>query len=173
MLRSKSAFIAETLKGVTINEPFSSPVKGNKISSALKVNSSLLLCDIRKPIWYLDNGCSRHMTGVNSYLHKYIEQPRAKVVFGDDSTCTTEGYGSIKPYECPEPFVLETEVSSDQNGQTDQNDQSVQNDEILSDDYSKHSNHTNDEQIIDNLPNTKDIQISKHSSSLRVEDTSV
>ncbi|GJT77826.1 retrovirus-related pol polyprotein from transposon TNT 1-94 [Tanacetum coccineum] len=53
-------------------------------------------CDIRKPIWYLDSGCSRHMTGVKSYLHKYVEQPGPKVVFGDDSTCTTEGYGSIK-----------------------------------------------------------------------------
>ncbi|GJV98056.1 reverse transcriptase domain, reverse transcriptase zinc-binding domain protein [Tanacetum coccineum] len=42
------------------------------------------------------SGCSRHMTGFKSYLHKYMEQPRPKVVFGDDSTCTTEGYGSIK-----------------------------------------------------------------------------
>ncbi|GJV14561.1 hypothetical protein Tco_1359884 [Tanacetum coccineum] len=55
-----------------------------------------LVCDIRKPIWYLDSGCSRHMTGVKSYLHKYEEQPGPKVVFGDDSTCVTEGYGSIK-----------------------------------------------------------------------------
>ncbi|GJX77025.1 hypothetical protein Tco_0323836 [Tanacetum coccineum] len=53
-------------------------------------------CDIRKPIWYLDSRCSRHMTGVKSYLHKYVEQPGPKVVFGDDSTCTTKGYGSIK-----------------------------------------------------------------------------
>ncbi|GJZ84410.1 retrovirus-related pol polyprotein from transposon TNT 1-94 [Tanacetum coccineum] len=53
-------------------------------------------CDIRKPIWYLDSGCSRHMTGVKSYLHKYTEQPRPKVVFRDESTCTTKGYGSIK-----------------------------------------------------------------------------
>ncbi|GJR60040.1 retrovirus-related pol polyprotein from transposon TNT 1-94 [Tanacetum coccineum] len=161
-----------------------------------------------------------------------------KVVFGDDSTCITEGYGSIKcngivftkfdekrgtifnsnkevvmiaprlrdvyvlnmtstaqeyqtnsndvsfiePYEYHEPFILETKVSSDQNGQTDkndhndhndQNDQSVQNNEILNDDHSEHSNHTNDEQIIDNLLNTKDIQISKHLSSPSVEDTSV
>nr|GEV82677.1 retrovirus-related Pol polyprotein from transposon TNT 1-94 [Tanacetum cinerariifolium] len=36
------------------------------------------------------SGCSRHMTGVKSYLHKYIEQSGPKVVFGDDSTCTTE-----------------------------------------------------------------------------------
>ncbi|GJU23493.1 hypothetical protein Tco_1156835 [Tanacetum coccineum] len=50
----------------------------------------------RKPIWYLDSRCSRHMTSVKSYLHKYEEQPGPKVVFGDDSTCVTEGYGSIK-----------------------------------------------------------------------------
>ncbi|GJV03839.1 retrovirus-related pol polyprotein from transposon TNT 1-94 [Tanacetum coccineum] len=31
-------------------------------------------CDIRKPIWYLNSGCSRHMTSVKSYLHKYMEQ---------------------------------------------------------------------------------------------------
>ncbi|GKC49420.1 retrovirus-related pol polyprotein from transposon TNT 1-94, partial [Tanacetum coccineum] len=42
------------------------------------------------------SGCSRHMTGVKSYLHKYVEQSGPKVVFGDDTTCTTEGYGSIK-----------------------------------------------------------------------------
>ncbi|GKE71726.1 hypothetical protein Tco_1529798, partial [Tanacetum coccineum] len=33
----------------------------------------------KKPIWYLDNGCSRHMTGVKSYLHKYVEQPDAQL----------------------------------------------------------------------------------------------
>nr|GEU75152.1 retrovirus-related Pol polyprotein from transposon TNT 1-94 [Tanacetum cinerariifolium] len=49
--------------------------------------------DIRKPIWYLDIRCSRHMTGVKSYLHKYVEQRGPKVVFGDDSTCITKGYG--------------------------------------------------------------------------------
>ncbi|GJR71028.1 retrovirus-related pol polyprotein from transposon TNT 1-94 [Tanacetum coccineum] len=40
--------------------------------------------------------CSRHMTGVKRYLHKYVEQAGLKVMFGDDSTCITEGYGSIK-----------------------------------------------------------------------------
>nr|GEX53991.1 retrovirus-related Pol polyprotein from transposon TNT 1-94 [Tanacetum cinerariifolium] len=60
------------------------------------VKISMRKCDIKKPIWYLDSRCSRHMTGVKSYLHKYVEQSGPKVVFGDDSTCTTEGYGSIK-----------------------------------------------------------------------------
>ncbi|GJZ08983.1 hypothetical protein Tco_0543266 [Tanacetum coccineum] len=53
-------------------------------------------CDIKKPIWSLNSGCSRHMTGVKSYQHKYVEQSGPKVVFGDDSACITEGYGSIK-----------------------------------------------------------------------------
>ncbi|GJY96288.1 retrovirus-related pol polyprotein from transposon TNT 1-94 [Tanacetum coccineum] len=148
------------------------------------------------------SGCSRHMTGVKSYLHKYEEQPGSKVLFGDDSTCTTKGYGSIKcnvyihnhkdhigkfdekaddgylrgysllttfniteseryppdeyhhpyepsqryqtnnnnvifiePYECPEPVVLETEVSTDQNYHNDQNDQIAQTDNILNNDH--------------------------------------
>ncbi|GKC55601.1 hypothetical protein Tco_1083199 [Tanacetum coccineum] len=55
--------------------------------------------------------------------------------------------------------------------QGDQNDQSAQTDEILNDDQSEHSNHTNNEQIIDNLPRTEDIQIFKHLSSPNVEDT--
>ncbi|GKE74447.1 hypothetical protein Tco_1536488, partial [Tanacetum coccineum] len=50
---------------------------------------------IRGPNWYLDSGCSRSMTGVKSYLHKYVEQLGPKVVFGDNSSCITEGYGSI------------------------------------------------------------------------------
>ncbi|GJW20432.1 hypothetical protein Tco_0031054 [Tanacetum coccineum] len=129
ILKSNSIFKPETLKGATINEPTSAPVKGNNNVSASKRNSAtdesnqetlntlqkvvrlvvaqfipqlitmtlsgLEGCDTRKPIWYLDSGCSRHMTGVKSYLHKYVEQPRPKVVFGDDSACTTEGYGSI------------------------------------------------------------------------------
>ncbi|GJT27110.1 hypothetical protein Tco_0907385 [Tanacetum coccineum] len=197
ILRSKSTFKAETLKGVKINEPSSAPAKGNKSSSTLKVNSApagklksvkikddppiaivikelndLKLqisknqssysrnnqqrivtriislereinprnpqhafkrceacgsltytttdhCDIK---WFKRGEAlqakkaealkstrsessnanrsktptKRHMTGVKSYLHKYVEQPGPKVVFGDDSTCTTKGYGSIK-----------------------------------------------------------------------------
>nr|GEV45333.1 retrovirus-related Pol polyprotein from transposon TNT 1-94 [Tanacetum cinerariifolium] len=61
-------------------------------------------------------------------------------------------------------------VSSDQNGQ---NDQSVQNDEIINDGQFEHLNHISDEQIIENLLNTKDIQIPGHSSSPNKEDTLV
>ncbi|GJS89857.1 hypothetical protein Tco_0772493 [Tanacetum coccineum] len=40
ILRSKSTFKAKTLKGVIINKPSLAPSKGNKSSSALKVNSA-------------------------------------------------------------------------------------------------------------------------------------
>ncbi|GJY28327.1 retrovirus-related pol polyprotein from transposon TNT 1-94 [Tanacetum coccineum] len=76
------------------------------------------------------------------YLHTYEPSQRYQTNINNVSF--------IEPYECPEPLVLETEVSSDQNDQPVQNDE-ILNDEILNDDHSKHSNHTNDEQIIDNL----------------------
>nr|GEV73771.1 hypothetical protein [Tanacetum cinerariifolium] len=92
ILKSNSSFKAKALKGVIVNEHSSAPVKTKALS--LKANLAPTV-DIRKPIWYLDSRCSRHMTGVKSYLHKYAEQPGLKVVFGDDSTCTTKGYGFV------------------------------------------------------------------------------
>ncbi|GJX45683.1 hypothetical protein Tco_0262359 [Tanacetum coccineum] len=92
------------LKSVKINDdpPLAIAIKElNDLKLQISKNQSSYSrnnqqCDIRKPIWYLDSGCSKHMNGVKSYLHKYEEQPGPKVVFGDDSTCVTKGYGSIK-----------------------------------------------------------------------------
>ncbi|GJW64609.1 retrovirus-related pol polyprotein from transposon TNT 1-94 [Tanacetum coccineum] len=50
---------------------------------------------LKRSVWYLDSGCSRHMTGVKQYLHRYTKEPGPKVVFGDDSLGDTEGYGSV------------------------------------------------------------------------------
>nr|GEW50354.1 hypothetical protein [Tanacetum cinerariifolium] len=143
ILRSKSTFKAKTLKGVIINKPSSAPAKGNKISSTLKVNSA--------PAGKLK-------------CVKIKDDPPLAIVMKELNNLKLQFRKNQSSY---------SRISSNQNGQTDQNDQSVQNDEILNDDNFKHSNHTNDEQIIDNLPNTKYIQISKHSSSLRVKDTLV
>ncbi|GKE73903.1 hypothetical protein Tco_1535944 [Tanacetum coccineum] len=55
--------------------------------------------------------------------------------------------------------------------QANQNDQPVQTDDILNDDQFEHSNDTNDEHIIDNLTNTKEVQNTKPLSS-PTEDTS-
>ncbi|GJU26837.1 retrovirus-related pol polyprotein from transposon TNT 1-94 [Tanacetum coccineum] len=101
----------------------------------------------------------------DEYLHPYEPSQRYQINSNDVSF--------IEPYEIPKPIVIETDVSSDQNGQADQNDHPVQDDEIINDDQYEHSNHTNDEQIIDNLLNTKDIHISEHLSFPNVKDTSV
>ncbi|GJW95583.1 retrovirus-related pol polyprotein from transposon TNT 1-94 [Tanacetum coccineum] len=42
------------------------------------------------------SNANRSKSPTRSYLHKYLEQSGPNVVFGDDSTCTTEGYDSIK-----------------------------------------------------------------------------
>ncbi|GJV40124.1 retrovirus-related pol polyprotein from transposon TNT 1-94 [Tanacetum coccineum] len=70
-------------------------VRGGVLAESSQSSESSIGRNMREPIWYLDNGCSRSMTSVKSYLHKYVEQPGPKVVFGDNSSCITEGYGSI------------------------------------------------------------------------------
>ncbi|GJS89517.1 retrovirus-related pol polyprotein from transposon TNT 1-94 [Tanacetum coccineum] len=70
-------------------------IRGRVLAKSSQSNESSIGRHIREPIWYLDSGSSRSMTGVKSYLHKYVEQPGPKVVFGDNSSCITEGYGSI------------------------------------------------------------------------------
>nr|GEV95684.1 hypothetical protein [Tanacetum cinerariifolium] len=89
----------------------------------------------------------------------------------------------IEPYERPEPIVTEVDGSldqtdqvdhsdqADQNDMYDQNDHPVQTDEVLNDDTLEHSNHNNDEHIIDNLTNNEDVHIIEPPSFL-TEDTS-
>ncbi|GJV40886.1 retrovirus-related pol polyprotein from transposon TNT 1-94 [Tanacetum coccineum] len=71
-----------TVHSTTNHNEFDHSKRGEKIQTA----------NAREPT---KNGCSRSMTGVKSYLHKYVEQPGPKVVFGDNSSCIPEGYGSI------------------------------------------------------------------------------
>ncbi|GKG08721.1 hypothetical protein Tco_0334553 [Tanacetum coccineum] len=72
---------------------------------------------------------------------------------------------------------MDQDDPNDPNDQNHQNDQNDQNDhpgqavEILNDDQHEHSNHNNDNHIIDNLPITEDVQITEPLSSL-TEDTS-
>ncbi|GJR75593.1 reverse transcriptase domain-containing protein [Tanacetum coccineum] len=73
----------------------------------------------------------------------------------------------IEPYEKPKPVVIEVNASLDQNDQAghvdlnDQNDHLVQTDKIINDNQPEHSNHNNDNHIIDYLTNTKDVQITE------------
>ncbi|GKE69447.1 hypothetical protein Tco_1527519, partial [Tanacetum coccineum] len=50
---------------------------------------------LKRSVFYLDSGCSRHVTWVKQYLHRYSKESGPKVVFRDNSSCDTEGYGSV------------------------------------------------------------------------------
>ncbi|GKA86379.1 hypothetical protein Tco_0808090 [Tanacetum coccineum] len=41
---------------------------------------------LKRSVRYLDSGCSRHMTWIKQYLHRYSKESGPKVVFGDDSS---------------------------------------------------------------------------------------
>ncbi|KAJ9564153.1 hypothetical protein OSB04_000119 [Centaurea solstitialis] len=48
-----------------------------------------------KGIWYLDSGCSRHMTGSKSVLSNYREERGPAVTFGRNGKGQTRGYGTL------------------------------------------------------------------------------
>ncbi|GJR01564.1 retrovirus-related pol polyprotein from transposon TNT 1-94 [Tanacetum coccineum] len=50
---------------------------------------------LKRSVWYLDSGRSRHMTGVKQYLHRYSKDSGPKVIFGDNSSRDTKGYGLV------------------------------------------------------------------------------
>ncbi|GJU60118.1 retrovirus-related pol polyprotein from transposon TNT 1-94 [Tanacetum coccineum] len=47
-------------------------------------------------LWYLDSGCSRHMTGDRSKLINYVEKFIGTVQFGNDQFAAIVGYGDYK-----------------------------------------------------------------------------
>ncbi|GJT55747.1 putative ribonuclease H-like domain-containing protein, partial [Tanacetum coccineum] len=76
-------------------------IRGGVLAESSQSNESSVGRHIKEPIWYLDSGCSRSKIGVKSYMHKYVEQLGPKVVFRDNSSCITEGYGSINCGDVP------------------------------------------------------------------------
>ncbi|KAJ9565794.1 hypothetical protein OSB04_001760 [Centaurea solstitialis] len=48
-----------------------------------------------KGIWYLDSGCSRHMTGSKSVLSDYRDERGPAVTFGGNGKGQTRGYGTL------------------------------------------------------------------------------
>ncbi|KAJ9561525.1 hypothetical protein OSB04_006685 [Centaurea solstitialis] len=46
-------------------------------------------------MWYVDSGCSRHMTGYKELLHNYVERPGGTVSFGNKTTGVIKGYGIL------------------------------------------------------------------------------
>ncbi|KAJ9547733.1 hypothetical protein OSB04_020276 [Centaurea solstitialis] len=56
-------------------------------------SGSIVLWD--KGIWYLDSGCSRHMTGSKSVLSDYRDERGPSVTFGGNGKGQTRGYGTL------------------------------------------------------------------------------
>ncbi|KAJ9556912.1 hypothetical protein OSB04_011526, partial [Centaurea solstitialis] len=46
-------------------------------------------------MWYVDSGCSRHMTGYKELLHNFVERPGGTVSFGNKTTGVIKGYSIL------------------------------------------------------------------------------
>ena len=53
-------------------------------------------------LWYLDNGCSRHMTGDRSLFKVFEFKKCGNVTFGDGSKSQIKGKGTISLLELPD-----------------------------------------------------------------------
>nr|GFB79958.1 ribonuclease H-like domain-containing protein [Tanacetum cinerariifolium] len=56
----------------------------------------VLLQVVQIVLWYLDSGCSRHMTGDRSKLINYVEKFIGTLKFGNDQFAKIVGYGDYK-----------------------------------------------------------------------------
>ena len=55
-------------------------------------------------MWYLENGCSRHMTGDSTLLTEFVDRASPSITFGDDIKGYTMRYGLISK----ENVIIET-----------------------------------------------------------------
>ncbi|KAJ9539006.1 hypothetical protein OSB04_031739 [Centaurea solstitialis] len=72
---------------------FLHPTKRFLYRNVITVDLTTILRD--KGIWYLDSGCSRHMTGSKFVLSNYREERGPAVTFGGNGKGQTRGYGTL------------------------------------------------------------------------------
>nr|GEV40875.1 retrovirus-related Pol polyprotein from transposon TNT 1-94 [Tanacetum cinerariifolium] len=85
-----------TDKVVHVNVKQKTETKSPPDSSTEKLLLTLMQKDyLKRFVWHLDSGYSRHMTRLKQYLHIYSKESGPKVVFGDNSSGDTEGYGLV------------------------------------------------------------------------------
>nr|GEV81375.1 retrovirus-related Pol polyprotein from transposon TNT 1-94 [Tanacetum cinerariifolium] len=58
-----------------------------------KINKSLV---VQIVLWYLDSGCSKHMTGDRSQLINFVQKFLGTIKFGNDHVAKIMGYGDYK-----------------------------------------------------------------------------
>ncbi|XP_073137104.1 uncharacterized protein [Henckelia pumila] len=66
-----------------------------RVIQVLSVKSVEKNSAIERSTWYLDSGCSRHMTGNKDLLSNIIQYKGPKIIFGDNSKGRTVGKGKI------------------------------------------------------------------------------
>ncbi|KAJ9535942.1 hypothetical protein OSB04_un000896 [Centaurea solstitialis] len=96
-IKCPDATKAEKSAKVKKNPKTDNSVKGKKV---VKTVSSVKTPASRtdnsdKGIWYLDSGCSRHMTGSKSVPSNYREERGPAVTFGGNGKGQTRGYGTL------------------------------------------------------------------------------
>ncbi|KAJ9545020.1 hypothetical protein OSB04_024727 [Centaurea solstitialis] len=78
--------------------PEETPTQAPEASSSTTPEASTSATDSSsqdKGIWYLDSGCSRHMTGSKFVLSNYREERGPAVTFGGNGKGQTRGYGTL------------------------------------------------------------------------------
>ncbi|KAJ9557555.1 hypothetical protein OSB04_012169 [Centaurea solstitialis] len=96
----KNPKTSKTVKGKKVVKTAPSvKTPASKTNSVKAVTDSTIPTDnsrsIDKGIWYLDSGCSRHMTGSKFVLSDYRDKRGFSVTFGGNGRGQTRGYGTL------------------------------------------------------------------------------
>nr|GEU65190.1 retrovirus-related Pol polyprotein from transposon TNT 1-94 [Tanacetum cinerariifolium] len=168
ILKSKSTFKAKTLKYVKINEPSSAPAKGNKSSSALKVNSAPAVY-IHKHKDYLGNFDEKADDG---YFLGYSLVSKAFRVFNTRKQQTEETYHNTfdertDAIKFSKPSVDNINIAESERYPLDEYIHHYEPSQKYqeNDNPPEHSNHNNDSPIIENIINAEAVQDFKPTSS--------
>ncbi|KAJ9548832.1 hypothetical protein OSB04_021375 [Centaurea solstitialis] len=88
---------AEKSARVKKNPKTGNSVKGKKVVKTVPSVKTPARKTVKtdKGIWYLDSGCSRHMTGSKSVLSDYRDERGPTVTFGGNGKGQTRGYGTL------------------------------------------------------------------------------
>ncbi|GJU76824.1 retrovirus-related pol polyprotein from transposon TNT 1-94 [Tanacetum coccineum] len=85
---------SKVLKSISANKKEPSQSWGSIVSDVQ--SSSLDDCRSSKLFWYLDSGCSKHMTGDHSQLTNFVNKFLGTVKFGNDHMAKILGYGNYQ-----------------------------------------------------------------------------
>ncbi|GJT33542.1 retrovirus-related pol polyprotein from transposon TNT 1-94 [Tanacetum coccineum] len=75
-------------------------------------NPKILQSVVQIVLWYLDSGCSKHMTGDRSQLTNFVSKFLGTVKFGNDHVAKIMGYGDyqIGNYDLRKPFDASEQI---------------------------------------------------------------